>query len=197
MVSPEELCRIALVKEWVKNHPNNILSKAFLKEENITEHLPPLGHTICDDRVIPMRPQVALTRKRSPSPPPIGKGKKPHKKAARADSSLVSPPWFPLGQSSKMIKVHRSPPIVSTPLPTPSICPSNTLLRQKGESPIIPKASTAPLSVVPLVIESIMVKVYVVPTPPMGSRRLSWEANMLSMHLYGASWNRLLVDPPL
>lgn len=52
--SPEELCCIALVKEWVKNHPINVLSEALIAEENVMAFLPPLGHTIFDDAVIPM-----------------------------------------------------------------------------------------------------------------------------------------------
>lgn len=52
--SPDELHHIALVKEWVKSHPIDVLLEALLGEENIRASLPPLGHTIFDDRLIPM-----------------------------------------------------------------------------------------------------------------------------------------------
>lgn len=41
MVSPDELCCIAIVKEWVKNRPDFVLLEALLEEENIMAYLHP------------------------------------------------------------------------------------------------------------------------------------------------------------
>lgn len=123
--SSKESCRIAPFKEQVKNHLNNVLSEALLGEENIRAHLPPLSNTVFSDRTILIRSQATLAKEHSPSPPLVGKGKKPRREAAMVYSNLVSPPRFPLWQSSKVVKVCWLSPVVPTQLPTSSIHPSN------------------------------------------------------------------------
>lgn len=90
--SPDKLSRISIVKEWAQNHSEAVLLDALLRKENIMAHLFPLSHTAFGDCGIPIRLPTVLARKRSPSPPPIDKGKKPHKDNAKVDSSLEPPP---------------------------------------------------------------------------------------------------------
>lgn len=185
--SPKELRRIALVKEWVHNHPSDVHSDALLGEENIRAFVSPLGHTIFYGRTIPMQPKATLARKRSPSPPPMSKGKKLLTEVAKANSSQVYPPRFVLGQSLALIEVQCHPPFVSSRLSAPSIHPSNPPRRLGGES-CHPGGTS---------FSSFRNRFdFGAHHSPSGACRadgllkLSQGANMLSMHFYGA-----LLDP--
>lgn len=105
--SSDELCHITLVKEWAKNHPNVVLSKALLGEENIMAYLPLLSYTVFSNHTIPMRSPATPVRKHSLSPPPLmGKGKKPRRERAKANSSPKPPSQFLSGLSSKVVEVR-------------------------------------------------------------------------------------------